>query len=111
MANYDPASVTPVTTYRHANRVRFVAGFATGLLTGAALAVLLAPATGRETRQWMATQGRAARRRTGQLLHTEQLAGVIRRSGILGLADMLRRTDAEKGEPAATATATDHAQP
>jgi gas vesicle protein len=110
MANDDTASVTPVTTYTHVDRVRFVAGFATGLLTGAALALLLAPATGRETRQWMATQGRAARRRTGQLLHTEQLTAVIRRSGVLGLADMLRRTDAEKGEPATTAPPTDHVQ-
>ena len=103
MADSDRTSVTPVTTCTHVDQVRLVAGFATGLLTGACLALLLAPAPGRETRQWMAAQGRAARRRTGQLLHREQLTAVIRRSGVLGLADILHRTDAEKGEPATIA--------
>ena len=110
MADDVTARVTLVTIYTHVDQVRFVAGFAAGLLTGAALALLLAPATGCETRQWMARQGRAARRRTGQLLHTEHLTAVIRRSGVLGLADRLRPTDASQGEPATTAPATDHVQ-
>ncbi len=80
----------------HAERVEFVAGFTCGVLAGAALALLMAPAPGRETRQWIATQGRAARRRTGQLLHAEQLGAIIRRSGVVGLADVLRRRRADE---------------
>lgn len=97
-----------VTTSTSVDQVRFVAVFATDLLTGACLALMLA-ATGRETRQWIATQGRAARRRTGQLLHTEQLTAIIRRGGVLGLADRLRRTDAEK-EATSTAQVTRHVE-
>jgi hypothetical protein len=81
-----------------------VAGFACGLLAGAAVALILAPAPGRDARGWIAAQGREARRRTGRLLHTEQATAIIRKSGILGLAEVLRRT---RSDPEAASAASE----
>jgi hypothetical protein len=81
------------------DQVDFLLGLMCGLAAGAGLALLLAPASGRDTRRWVAVQGRAAGRRTGQILHTDQLTAIIRRSGILGLADMLRHTDQPSAVP------------
>jgi gas vesicle protein len=72
------------------NGLEFTVGLACGLAAGVALALLLAPAPGRETRAWVARQGREARRRAGELLHTPEMNAIIRRSGLLGLADVLR---------------------
>jgi gas vesicle protein len=100
MADNEGAGATPSPSDTHVDMFRFVVGFACGVLAGAALAVLVTPASGRETRQWIARQGRAARRRTGQLLHTEQLIAIVRRRGVLGLADVLRRTGTAQEPPA-----------
>ena len=93
MADNESAQPTQPPSETHVDVFRFVAGFACGVLAGATLALLATPASGRETRQWLVNQGRAARRRTGQLLHTDQLIAIVRRRGVLGLADTLRRTD------------------
>jgi gas vesicle protein len=93
MSDNERALPTPPPRGTEADIFRFVTGFACGVLAGAALAMLVTPASGSETRHWLASQGRAARRRTGQLLHTEQLMAIVRRRGVLGLADVLRRTD------------------
>jgi hypothetical protein len=68
-----------------------IAGFACGMLAGAAVAVLLAPAPGRDTRAWLAIHGRDARRRTAKFLRTDEMHAIIRKSGMLGLAEVLRR--------------------
>lgn len=101
MADNERALPTPPPSGTQVDIFGFVTGLACGVLAGAALAMLVTPASGRETRHWLVSQGRAARRRTGQLLHTEQLIAIVRRRGVLGLADVLRRTEGGVGGPEA----------
>lgn len=75
---------------RTADLPMLVAGFACGLLTGAALGLLLAPARGRDTRAWIVARGADARSRTARLLQQHDVMGIVRRSGIRGLAAALR---------------------
>lgn len=76
-----------------------LAAFACGLAAGAALGLLLAPARGRDSRQWIAARGRAAARGAAQVLDRQRVYAIIRERGIRGLADALQRR-ARPGEPA-----------
>jgi gas vesicle protein len=78
-----------VDTSDASDRLTLVAAFAGGLLTGAALAVLLAPASGQETRQRIRTQAGAARDRTSRYLRdrNQQALAIVRRYGVIRLFD------------------------
>jgi hypothetical protein len=80
--------------------------FVAGLMTGAAIAVLLAPASGRQTRGWIATQGRAAGRRAAGLFDREKAMAVVRGRGVLGLVKRLREP-----RPATTLRAVERPEP
>jgi hypothetical protein len=67
-----------------------LAGFACGLLVGAALALLFAPAPGRDSRAWVARQGREARRRVGSLLDPAAARAIVQKRGVRGLWEALR---------------------
>ena len=69
----------------------FVAGLACGLLMGSLVALLLTPRKGRDTRHWLADRGRSVGRWTSNVLHREELMGIVRRSGVVGLAEWRRR--------------------
>ena len=63
-----------------------LAGFATGVVLGAALGLLLAPARGRDSRRSMAMQGRAARASTSRVLRrNRELLAIVRREGVRGI--------------------------
>ena len=61
--------------------------FACGALTGIALALMLAPASGDDTRRQLRGHATAARERTARLVHDRnvQAHAFLRRHGIVGL--------------------------
>src|SRR5687768_8782165 len=67
-----------------------LAAFVCGVMAGAAVGLLFAPAGGRDTRQWIATHGRDAGRRAAHLFDPAQASAIIRRSGIRGLVEVMR---------------------
>ncbi len=67
-------------------RAAMVPAFAIGFLFGAALALLWAPAPGRETRHWIYERGQLARRRTSEFVERRwQALQIIRSRGVIGL--------------------------
>jgi hypothetical protein len=75
-------------------RAAVVSAFAAGFLLGATLALLWAPASGRDTRHWIQERGQVARRRTAEFLEKRwQALQIIPRRGIVGLVRR-RRTSA-----------------
>ena len=77
-----------------APRPLIAAAFACGVLTGAILGTLLAPAEGRKSRRWVRDQAASARTRTVQSARNrrEQLHAFIKRHGIIGLAGRTNAT-------------------
>lgn len=63
-----------------------VLAFTLGAIAGLALAMLIAPAAGSQTRARVAA---GVRRAAAPLFHPVHAAGVIRRSGVRGLLDRL----------------------
>ncbi len=76
--------------------IDFAAGLACGLLFGAAAGLLFAPATGEDTRHWIADRSRAVGRRGAALLHPQEALRIIRSRGIVGLADEMERADSPR---------------
>ena len=85
----------------HHQRTMILA-FTLGAVTGLALGLLVAPATGTQTRARVAA---GARRAGSPLLHPVHAAGIIRRSGVRGLLDRLERDVAARRAAAAEARA------
>ena len=85
-----PSSVLGGSPERDARAI--LAGLACGLVVGATLGLLLAPQRGRDSRAWIAQQGREARRRAGKFLDPSAARAIIRERGVRGLLDALRRT-------------------
>ena len=76
--------------------------FACGLLSGAAIALLITPTPGRDTRAWVAARGRSAGRATADLLTRNHLIAIVRHEGVRGLLHRLesRRKQGETaGQP------------
>lgn len=65
-------------------------GFAVGVAAGAVLGLLLAPASGRDTRAGIVARGRAARARTAALIERSRAIEIARRTGVRGLLQALR---------------------
>jgi hypothetical protein len=78
----------------------YVLGLLIGIGCGVAVGVLLAPAPGRDSREWILARGRATRHRTAAFLHLHGAMDIMRRRGAIGLLDFLQRR--EKGEAAGT---------
>jgi gas vesicle protein len=64
-------------------RLALLAAFGCGVLTGVAVALLCAPARGRETRHWMADRSRIAREHLRD--RNRRAMEIVRRDGIRGL--------------------------
>jgi gas vesicle protein len=64
--------------------------FACGALAGAAIALMFAPTTGRETRGWIRDRTAAAGRRTAEFVRERNQAvqAIIRKRGVLGLVNL-----------------------
>jgi gas vesicle protein len=75
--------------------------FGCGLLTGAIVAALVAPSDGRETREWVRRNAKAAGRRTGELVRErrQQLRAFIRRHGVIGLVPREEDESVSTSEP------------
>ena len=73
-----------------------LAGLACGIVIGTTLGLLLAPKSGRDTRAWIAAQGREARRRARKLLDPSTAQVIVREHGIRGLVEAVRRAAAEE---------------
>lgn len=87
------ATDAAATAGRSVNRkaVAALAGLVCGLVVGAALGLFLAPRSGRDNRAWIVQKGREARRRAGVLLDPSVALSIIRKQGVRGLSDVLRR--------------------
>ncbi len=74
----EPVSVEP-------DVAPLVVAFVCGALTGVAVALLCAPARGRDTRAWLKQRGSSAGAWAAQLAHDrrEQLNALIRRYGVV----------------------------
>jgi len=81
--------------------------FGCGLVMGAALALLLAPASGRDTRAWVAERGRSAGRGTSALLNRTRAIAIVREEGVRGLWHRLRRDQVPTPPPARVPAAAD----
>jgi gas vesicle protein len=70
--------------------VGLLAGLACGLAAGGAVALLFAPASGRDSRARLMAEGRAARSRTAEWFNRTAAIELVRRKGIRGLVRALR---------------------
>lgn len=78
-----------------------LAGFACGVIVGAAVGLLFAPAGGRDTREWITRHGREAGRRAAQIFDPARANVIIRQSGIRGLVEVMRWRTADPRRAAA----------
>src|SRR4051812_28487604 len=72
---------------RDVSQAAYLFMFVCGVLTGAAVALMSAPASGRDTRGWIRDRTAAAGRQTRQFVRdrNEAVQSIIRRRGVLGL--------------------------
>lgn len=84
---------------RRPDRLVVAAAFACGALTGVTLALLVAPASGGDTRRHVREHAAAARDRTTRLVHERnaQAHAFIRRYGVIGLLRRQRTTSPTSG--------------
>ena len=73
--------------------VEYVLGLLIGVGCGAAIGLMIAPAPGRNSREWILARGRIVRLRTAAFLSRHDAMTIVRRRGVLGLADILRTRD------------------
>jgi hypothetical protein len=88
-----------MTTHEREHLGAILAGFVFGVVAGAAVGLLFAPAGGRDTRQWIATRGREAGRRAAHMFDPAQATAIIRQSGVRGLIDAARWRRPDRQRP------------
>jgi gas vesicle protein len=73
--------------------VEYVLGMLIGVGWGVAIGLMVAPASGRDSREWILARGRIVKSRTAAFLKRHDAMSIVRRRGVLGLADILRTRD------------------
>jgi hypothetical protein len=79
--------------------VEFALGLLIGLGAGVAVALLTAPAPGRDARAWVLARSAAARRRTAEYLQAHNAMEIMRQRGVRGLLKFIREHEREAQGP------------